>query len=67
MQYITLEYHPNDSRIKIDNSGTIQTLTQRMGTGGNNVPLILIVKDEPLTDYRGSCANNISTSASFDI
>lgn len=34
MQYITLEYHPNDSRIKIDNSGTIQTLTQRMGTGG---------------------------------
>ena len=67
MQYITLEYHPNDSRIKIDNSGTIQTLTQRMGTGGNNVPLILIVKDEPLTDYRGSCANNINTSASRGI
>lgn len=67
MQCIALEYHPNDSRIKIDNSGTIQTLTQRMGTGGNNVPLILIMKDEPLTDCRGSYTNNINTSASRGI
>lgn len=67
MQFIALEYHPNDSRIKIDNSGTIQTLTQRMGTGGNNVPLILITKDEHLTDYRGSYTNNINTSASRGI
>lgn len=50
MKFIALEHHPNDSRIKIDESGTIQSLTQRMGTGGGNVPLILEVRDgtEPL-------------------
>ena len=37
-----LENHPADSRINIDESGTIQTLTKRMGTGGNNVPLLMI-------------------------
>ena len=31
---IMLENHPNDSRIKIDDSGNCQTLTGRMGTGG---------------------------------
>lgn len=31
---IVLENHPNDSRLKIDGSGTVQTLTGRMGTGG---------------------------------
>ena len=31
---IMLENHPNDSRIKIDESGSCQTLTSRMGTGG---------------------------------
>lgn len=39
---IMLEYHPHDSRIKIDNSGNCQTLTNRMGTGGGNVPLCMI-------------------------
>lgn len=38
---IVLENHPTDSRIKVDESDTIQTLTSRMGTGGNNVPLIM--------------------------
>lgn len=41
MKYIVLEHHPNDKRVKIDTSGTIQTLTGRMGTGGGNVPLII--------------------------
>ena len=36
-----IENHPNDSRVKMDYSGTIQTLTGRMGTGGGNVPLVL--------------------------
>lgn len=40
-QAIVLENHPNDSRVKIDDSGTIQTLTQRMGTGGGNVPMVM--------------------------
>ena len=39
---LVLEYHPQDSRIGIDeNQDAIQTLTGKMGTGGNNVPLIM--------------------------
>ena len=29
-----IENHPNDSRIKINKSNTFQTLSGRMGTGG---------------------------------
>ena len=35
------EHHPTDSRISIEEGNAIQTLTSRMGTGGNNVPLIM--------------------------
>ena len=38
---VALEHHPTDSRIRIDDRGISQTLTSRMGTGGNNVPLIM--------------------------
>ena len=38
---VVLENHPNDSRVKIDDSGTIQTLTSRCGTGGGNVPMVM--------------------------
>ena len=38
---IALESHPMDGRIKIEESGAVQTLTSRMGTGGMNVPLLL--------------------------
>jgi len=38
---VALESHPMDGRIKLDESGSIQTLTTRMGTGGMNVPLLL--------------------------
>ena len=38
---ITLEHHPHDSRIRIANDDISQTLNNRMGTGGNNVPLIM--------------------------
>lgn len=38
---IMLENHPNDSRVKIDESGKCQTLTGRMGQGGGNLPMIL--------------------------
>ena len=37
---VAVENHPADSRIKLDESGTMQTLTGRMGTGGGNVPLV---------------------------
>lgn len=41
-QPIILESHPNDSRVKIDDSGSIQTLTSSMGTGGGNVPMVMM-------------------------
>ena len=37
---VALENHPADSRVTVSENGTVQTLTSRMGTGGNNVPLI---------------------------
>ena len=36
-----VENHPADSRVKVDDSGVVQTLTSRMGTGGGNVPLVM--------------------------
>ena len=41
---VMVENHPADSRVKIDESGKVQTLTSRMGTGGNNVPLTLKIR-----------------------
>ena len=41
---IALENHPADSRVKLDESETIQTLTSRMGTGGGNVPLVMKIR-----------------------
>lgn len=37
-----IENHPNDSRVKIKADGIFQTLSSRMGTGGGNVPLVMI-------------------------
>ena len=42
MRYVILEHHPNDSRLRIVEDGVCQTLIQRMGTGGGNVPLVMI-------------------------
>ena len=42
--YIALENHPNDSRIKMKDDEICQTLSSRMGTGGNNEPMVLEVK-----------------------
>ena len=36
-----VENHPADSRVNVDDSGKVQTLTSRMGTGGGNVPLVM--------------------------
>jgi len=46
---VAIENHPADSRIKIDESGTVQTLTERMGTGGGNVPLVMNERQYALT------------------
>ena len=39
---IHLNNHPMDSRVTIGDPNTIETLTSRMGTGGGNVPLLLV-------------------------
>lgn len=39
---VVLENHPSDSRVRIDESGIVQTLTSSMGTGGGNVPLVMM-------------------------
>ena len=36
-----LESNPSDARLKIADPQVCQTLKERMGTGGNNVPLVL--------------------------
>jgi DNA (cytosine-5)-methyltransferase 1 len=40
-QPLVVENHPADSRVNIDDSGKVQTLTSRMGTGGGNVPMVM--------------------------
>ena len=39
---IVLEANPTDARLKIAPDGIVQTLKSRMGTGGGNVPLLMI-------------------------
>ncbi len=47
----SIENHPADSRVSIDESGKVQTLTSRMGTGGGNTPMVMekqsFVEKEP--------------------
>ena len=37
----SVENHPADSRVNLDESGKVQTLTSRMGTGGGKVPMVM--------------------------
>lgn len=37
----SVENYPNDSRVKIREDGTVQTLSAWMGTGGCNVPMVI--------------------------
>ena len=41
---VALDNHPIDSRIKVSENGVFETLTSRMGTGGNNVPLVMKIR-----------------------
>jgi DNA (cytosine-5)-methyltransferase 1 len=59
----SIENHPADSRVDIDESGMVQTLTSRMGTGGGNVPMVMepiTIHGEPITgtllarDFKGA-------------
>lgn len=71
-QYVfAVENHPADSRCSIDDSGTVQTLTGRMGTGGNNTPMIMFSKsararsaDDATTWKESQVTNTLNT---FDV
>jgi DNA (cytosine-5)-methyltransferase 1 len=52
---VAVENHPADSRVKLDTSGTIQTLTTRMGTGGGNVPLVMNGTQPQTLKIRSGC------------
>jgi DNA (cytosine-5)-methyltransferase 1 len=45
-----VENHPADSRVNLDETGKVQTLTSRMGTGGGNVPMVM----EPMVCLEGN-------------
>ena len=47
----SIENHPADSRVDIDESGKVQTLTSRMGTGGGNVPMVMESVTYPSEKY----------------
>lgn len=49
-QCVVLENHPNDSRVKIREDNTFQTLSSRMGTGGGNVPMVLNKGDDEMEE-----------------
>ena len=42
---VVLDHHPQDSRIKVKPDEVCGALNERMGTGGNNVPLVMIHED----------------------
>jgi DNA (cytosine-5)-methyltransferase 1 len=60
----SLENHPQDSRVQIDDSGKVQTLTGRMGTGGGNVPMVMTEREVIAFDRS---AYNQGINAKFDI
>ena len=41
---IALDNHPADGRVSLETEDQCQTLTSHMGTGGNNVPLLLKIR-----------------------
>ena len=53
MKYLTIENHPNDSRVKIKDDEICQTLSSWMGTGGGNVPMVLVIEDDLQEDQKG--------------
>lgn len=42
--FVAVENHSADSRVTVSDDGKVQTLTSRMGTGGNNVPLVMKIR-----------------------
>lgn len=62
--FYVIENHPQDSRAKICEDDTFQTLSSRMGTGGNNVPMVVEdYADERIQSKEGGDGmNDVSNS-----
>lgn len=58
-QKYVLENHPNDSRVKIREDGVFQTLSGRMGTGGNNTPMVM-EEDKPTVHEKKSVVRRLT-------
>lgn len=57
-----IENHPADSRVTVADDGIVQTLSARMGTGGGNVPLVMIEKDEQDAFVMNSSGDGIAAT-----
>ena len=56
----SVENHPADSRVSLDESGKVQTLTSRMGTGGGNVPMVMEI--QPVYCLQGNGIDRADTA-----
>ena len=74
----SVENHPADSRVDIDDTGKVQTLTSRMGTVGGNVPMVMeptvfskSKRAQTATDYEtwqeSDTANTLNTFDQGDV
>ena len=57
---VALDYHPQDSRIRYADEDVSQTLSARMGTGGNNVPLVQEAKSVAFLPNAGHRAGSMA-------
>ena len=53
----SVENHPADSRVGINEDGIVQALTSRMGTGGGNVPMVLALDKAAYTQGKNARFN----------
>ena len=67
---VAIEFNPTDCRIRIKDDGVCQTLCSRMGTGGNNVPLVFGISADQsnamLSDNPHSGIYEAETSRTLD-
>ena len=56
----SIENHPADSRVNLDESGKVQTLTSRMDTGGGNVPMVM--EPKPVICLQGNGIDRADTA-----
>ena len=67
---VAIEFNPTDSRIKVKEDGICQTLCSRMGTGGNNIPLVFGISADQsnamLSDNPYSGVYEADTSKTLD-